>query len=86
MYVHLDSSNYGKAQVGVAVSPRVDGPYTYKGGYSPSGHQSRDMTLFQDTDGAGYLVYEDRESGVRIAHLSDDYLSLAQEVALIRES
>ncbi len=86
MYMHLDSSNYGKAQVGVAVSPRVDGPYTYKGGYSPSGHQSRDMTLFQDTDGAGYLVYEDRESGVRIARLSDDYLTLAQEVALIRES
>lgn len=86
MYMHLDSSNYGKAQVGVAVSPRVDGPYTYKGGYSPSGHQSRDMTLFQDTDGAGYLVYEDRASGVRIARLSDDYLTLAQEVALIPES
>lgn len=44
------------------------------------------MTLFQDTDGAGYLIYEDRESGVRIARLSDDYLTLAQEVALIRES
>ncbi len=86
MSMHLDSANYGKAQVGVAVSPRVDGPYTYKGGYSPSGHQSRDMTLFQDTDGAGYLVYEDRASGVRIARLSDDYLSLAHEVALIPQS
>jgi beta-xylosidase len=86
MYLHIDSPNYGDAKVGVATSPKVDGPYTYLGSFRPLNHQSRDMTLFQDNDGSGYLVFEDRERGVCIAQLSPDYLSVTREVALIPHS
>ena len=83
MYMHIDSSNYREAKVGVATSPTVDGAYTYRGSFRPMEHQSRDMTLFQDKDGAGYLIFEDRASGVRIEQLAPDYLSVSREVALI---
>ena len=86
MYVHIDSPNYGDAKVGVATSRKVDGPYTYIGSFRPLNHQSRDMTLFQDNDGIGYLIFEDRERGVCIAQLSSDYLSVIREVALIPHS
>ena len=83
MYLHIDSPNYGEAKVGVATCNRVDGNYTYRGSFNPSGHQSRDMTLFQDPDGTGYLIYEDRARGAAIARLSPDYLSVDREVCLI---
>lgn len=83
MYLHIDSPNYGDAKVGVATSPNAMGPYTYRGSFRPLGHQSRDMTLFQDADGAGYLIFEDRERGVSIAKLSPDYLTVEKEVALV---
>ena len=86
MYMHIDSGNYREAKVGVATSPTVDGAYTYRGSFQPLGHQSRDMSLFQDRDGAGYLLFEDRASGVRIQRLSDDYLAPAAETCLIPKS
>jgi len=83
MYMHADSRNYREAKVGVATCSRVDGKYAYVGSFRPMGHQSRDMGLFQDTDGAGYLIFEDRASGVRIEKLSPDYLTIESEVVLI---
>jgi hypothetical protein len=83
MYMHIDSRNYAEAKVGVATSPTVTGPYTYHGSFRPLGHVSRDMTLFEDTDGKAYLVYEDRARGVGIELLSPDYLTVDHEVALI---
>src|SRR5437588_718030 len=52
MYVHVDNSSYTDRRVGVAVSSSPCGPYTYRGGFSPLGNQSRDIGLFQDTDGS----------------------------------
>jgi hypothetical protein len=83
MYLHIESSNYGEAKVGVATSPVVTGPYTYKGSFQPLGHQSRDMTTYVDGDGTGYLIFEDRQRGVSISRLSPDYLSVEREVCLI---
>lgn len=34
MYMHIDSSNYGEAKVGVATSSSVCGSYTYRGASS----------------------------------------------------
>ena len=59
MYMHIDSSSYGEAKVGVATSSSVCGAYTYRGSFQPLGYQSRDMGLFQDTDGSAYLLSED---------------------------
>jgi beta-xylosidase len=59
LYMHIDSSNYREAKVGVATSDTVCGKYRYYGSYQPMGRQSRDMGLFQDTDGTAYLLSED---------------------------
>jgi len=86
MYVHVDDHSYREAKVGVATSKSPDGPYSYIGSFSPLGHQSRDMTIWQDDDGTGYLIFEDRQRGVCIALLSSDYLTVVKEVALIPHS
>lgn len=83
MYLHIDSSNYGGAKVGVATSRTVTGPYTYLGSFAPLGHQSRDMTLFQDPDGTNYLIFEDRQRGVSISQLTPEGYGVEKEVALI---
>jgi hypothetical protein len=58
------------AKVGVATSTGVCGRYTYRGSFRPLGQQSRDIGLFQDADGSGYLLTEDRAHGLRIDRLS----------------
>ena len=83
MYLHIDSTDYKEAKVGVASSRTPAGPYTYLGSFRPSGHQSRDMTVFADTDGTQYLVYEDRERGVALARLTASGYGVEEEVALI---
>lgn len=59
MYMHIDSSNYGEAKVGVATSGSVCGSYTYRGSFKPLGFESRDMGLYKDDDGTAYLLTED---------------------------
>ncbi|QSZ32185.1 hypothetical protein DSL72_001756 [Monilinia vaccinii-corymbosi] len=80
MWMHIDSSNYGEAKAGVATSDDVCGTYTYLGASQPLGHQSRDLNVFKDTDGTGYLLTEDRAKGLRIDKLSADYTSVVSEV------
>ncbi len=75
MYLHIDSPNYGEAKVGVATSKTIDGNYSYIGSYNPRGNQSRDMTVFQDTDGSAYLIYAtNNNSTLNIDKLSPDYM------------
>ncbi|MFJ2956092.1 RICIN domain-containing protein [Streptomyces sp. NPDC087270] len=83
MYLHIDSSSYGDAKVGVATSSTPCGPYTYRGSFRPLGFESRDLNLFQDTDGTAYLLSEDRSNGLRIDKLSADYLSVTSAVAVL---
>lgn len=83
MYLHIDDSSYSEAKVGVATSSTPCGAYTYRGSSQPLGHQSRDIGLFQDTDGSAYLLSEDRADGLRIDSLSADYLTVVSTVALL---
>lgn len=85
MYMHIDNSSYGEAKVGVATSSSVCGPYSYRGSFQPLGFQSRDIGLFQDTDGTAYLLSEDRANGLRIDKLSSDYLSVTSAVAVLSD-
>lgn len=59
LYMHIDDSSYGEAKVGVATGDSVCGRYSYIGSFRPLGFQSRDIGLFQDDDGTGYLLTED---------------------------
>jgi hypothetical protein len=76
MWMHIDDSSYSDAEAGVAESKTPCGPYTYLGASQPLGFQSRDIGLFQDTNGDAYLLSEDRANGLRIDLLSSNYLSV----------
>ena len=78
LYLHIDSATYSDARVGVASCPTVDGNYTYHGSFRPDGRESRDMTIFKDTDANAYLITHD---GLEIYRLSSDYLTVDAWVA-----
>ena len=78
MWMHIDDSSYSDAEAGVAESTTPCGPYTYLGASQPLGFQSRDIGLFQDTNGTAYLLSEDRANGLRIDELSSNYLSVVK--------
>ncbi len=80
LWFHADSRDYQLARVGVAVSASPAGPYDYRGSFRPVDNDSRDMTLFQDDDGSAYIIFASEwNQTLRIARLSDDYLSTTGE-------
>ena len=82
LWLHVDSADYTYARTGRAVSDTPTGPYRYVGSIAPAGADSRDMTVFQDADGAAYLFFSsDWNKTIRIARLTDDYLYTTGEVA-----
>jgi len=83
MYFHEDNASYKVARVGIAVSDKPDGNFTFVKSFRPLGHESRDIGQFIDDDGTAYLVFEDRPFGFRIAKLSSDYMDLEKEICLI---
>lgn len=77
LWAHVDSPDYKKAHVGVAVADSPTGPFEYLGSFRPCNQESRDMTLFQDTDGKAYLIHSsENNASVHIALLSEDYLAV----------
>ncbi|KAF5863372.1 hypothetical protein ETB97_010252 [Aspergillus alliaceus] len=85
MWMHIDNSNYGEAKSGVATSSSVCGAYEYIGSFQPLGHESRDIGLYKDDDGTGYLLTEDRPNGLRINKLTDDYTNVTETIHLFPE-
>jgi beta-galactosidase len=57
LWAHVDSPDYAKASLGVAVADAPDGPFRYRHSFRPEGRDSRDMTVFQDEDGAAYVFF-----------------------------
>ncbi|MFC8943162.1 family 43 glycosylhydrolase, partial [Streptomyces griseoincarnatus] len=56
MWMHKENgADYSEARAAVAVSDTVDGNYTYQRSFRPLGHMSRDIGVFVDTDGTGYM-------------------------------
>lgn len=80
MWAHKENgSDYGDAEVAVAVSDTIDGDYTYRGSFRPLGHMSRDQTVFVDDNGTGYLISAARENyDLHIYRLTDDYLDVEE--------
>ncbi|KAG8741824.1 hypothetical protein FRC10_002383 [Ceratobasidium sp. 414] len=78
--MHVDNfynadNGYNEATVDIATSSSVCRDYTYKDSFRPGGLESRDFTVFQDTDGKAYLITEQAD-GTAIYQLSDDCLSV----------
>jgi len=77
MWMHIDNPQYTRAAVGVAVSDSPVGPFTFIGDMRPHNSESRDMTLFKDTDNQAYLLYSSEgNSTLHISPLTDDYLNV----------
>ncbi|KAF1943383.1 Arabinanase/levansucrase/invertase [Clathrospora elynae] len=85
MWMHIDSSDYKEAKIGVATGNSVCGKYTYLRSEQPLGFQSRDSSVYVDDDGKGYLLTEDRQNGLRINALSADYLTVSMNVFTWKE-
>lgn len=77
MWAHWENgSDYGSAKVCVAQADKVEGPYSLKGVFRPNGHDSRDQTVFCDSDGNAYhYCATDMNTNINVALLSDDYLT-----------
>ncbi|KAL0053810.1 hypothetical protein WJX82_011147 [Trebouxia sp. C0006] len=75
MWMHIDTADYELARTGVAVSDSPVGPFRYQGSFRPHGQQSRDFTVYADTDtGMGYLAYSSENNRVmHISALTPDY-------------
>ncbi|TPQ23848.1 RICIN domain-containing protein [Streptomyces sporangiiformans] len=84
MWMHKENGvDYSEARAAVAVSDTVDGNYSWRGSFRPLGqHMSRDITVFVDTDGTGYMVSAARENyDLHIYRLTSDYTGIAALVA-----
>ena len=84
MYIHTERGDYNYAHIGVAVADNPLGPFRFLFSMQPFGNISRDIGVCQDEDGAGYLIFEDREHGTHIYRLSGDYHSVVEDVACER--
>lgn len=84
MWIHWENGeDYGKAKVAVCQSDEVTGPYTLVRVFRPNDHDSRDQTLFKDSDGTAYHIYStNMNSNTHCTPLTDDYLSPTTEVNL----
>lgn len=86
MWVHLElrGRGYAAARAAVAVSSTPAGPFTFLKSFRPNGNMSRDMNLFVDEDGSAYHIYSsDENMDLRLAKLTDDYLSPTTQDSLL---
>lgn len=83
MWMHKENgTDYSEARAAVAVSSTVDGDYDYRGSFRPLGHMSRDIGVFVDTDGAGYMYSAANENyDLHIYRLTADYTGIQSLVA-----
>ncbi|WP_069770052.1 RICIN domain-containing protein [Streptomyces sp. LUP30] len=84
MWMHKENGvDYSEARAAIAVSDTVDGNYAWQGSFRPlDQHMSRDITVFVDTDGTGYMVSAARENyDLQIYRLTADYTGIASLVA-----
>jgi len=84
LFVHIDAPDYSAARVGYAIADAPAGPFAYLGSERPLGNLSRDIGVFQE-DGVGYLLSEDRDHGLHIYRLRDDYLACESIIATLRQ-
>ena len=84
MLIHAESHDYGYAHIGVAIADNPFGPFDFQTTITWRGYLSRDIGVFQDEDGTGYVISEDRDHGTHIYRLSDDYLTIVEDVTCVR--
>lgn len=84
MLLHIDTADYSAARVGYALADSPIGPFRYIGSERPLGHLSRDIGVYQE-DGVGYLLSEDRENGLHLYRLRDDFLAVESVLVTLKQ-
>ncbi|KFI44714.1 Glycosyl hydrolases family 43 [Bifidobacterium bohemicum] len=85
MYLHVEGGDdYSFAHIGFALSDSPTGPFELFETVQFHGNESRDIGVFQDDDGTGYLLSEDRQHGTHVYRLSPDYLSIVEDVVCLK--
>ena len=80
MWMHKETAtDYAQARAAVAVSNTVDGNYSYQGSFRPlDQYMSRDINVFVDADGSGYMVSAANENyDLNVYRLTSDYTGVA---------
>jgi hypothetical protein len=83
MWMHKETAtDYSQARAAVAVSSTVDGSYSYRGSFRPfNQYMSRDINVFVDDDGAGYMVSAANENyDLNVYRLTSDYTNVSSLV------
>ena len=83
----INNSDYSAARVCIAVSDKIEGPYTLYKTLRPNKNESRDQTLFVDTDGKAYhFCSTDMNTNTNISLLRDDFLEpTSTETKILKE-
>ncbi|KAJ1568162.1 hypothetical protein HK405_003442 [Cladochytrium tenue] len=78
LWMHWENGvNYTEARTAVATSSTITGSYTYLGSFRPLEYDSRDMTVYTDSDGTGYLISAtNTNADLNIYNLSADYTTV----------
>lgn len=85
MWAHWENGkDYGQARVAILQSDKITGPYEFIRTMRPNGHDSRDQTLFLDTDGNAYhLCSTNMNTDINVVRLTDDFLNCSDNETLI---
>jgi len=85
MWAHWENgSDYGQARVAILQADKITGPYTFVSTMRPNGHDSRDQTLFLDSDGKAYhFCSTNMNTDINVVRLSDDFLGCSADEKLI---
>jgi hypothetical protein len=92
LWMHYENgTDYSLGRVAVATSSTPNGNFTYQGSFRPLNYESRDMTVFADTNGNGYLISASRKNGgandtMAIFQLTSDYTGVASFVGWVYEN
>ena len=89
MWSHWEINNgdYSAARVCVATSDKIEGPYRLYKTFRPNKNESRDQTLFVDTDGKAYhFCSTDMNTNMNISLLREDFLEpTSTETKILKE-
>eukprot|EP01113_Clastostelium_recurvatum_P029894 TRINITY_DN3617_c0_g1_i3.p1 TRINITY_DN3617_c0_g1~~TRINITY_DN3617_c0_g1_i3.p1 ORF type:complete len:259 (-),score=46.84 TRINITY_DN3617_c0_g1_i3:317-1024(-) len=88
MWMHLDNDQYTLAHTAVAISKTPAGPFKYVSNFAPNNLESRDMTVFQDSNGKAYLIRSSGHTnlGIGVSELTSNYQNVTNMASYIGQS
>ncbi len=80
--MHFEGQNpYSVAEVAYATCNTIGGDYTFQSHFRPMGIDSRDINVYKDNDGKGYLICTtEGNQSVSLFELDDSYTGIVREV------